>query len=163
MLHYSVEDIEPEEMDEPLPQIGEAKHYTWHEVTGDLLNPQAQQREAENTLPPLVQVMPEPDLELPSAPFGRPAFRKIEGSLFLPEPVASDVQRHATELDERILPSSPPRDEEELCAQSLEEAEPFPSLGGGYRLPSFVVPLKKMKKKTKTKNMLGASQHMMTN
>ena len=50
-------------------------------------------------MPPLVQVMPEPDVELPHAPSGRPPFRKIEGSLFLPEPVAIDVQRQADEMD----------------------------------------------------------------
>ena len=30
-------DIEPEEGEEPLPQIGGAKYHTWHEVTGELL------------------------------------------------------------------------------------------------------------------------------
>ena len=46
-------DIEPEEYDEPLPQIGGAKYHTWHEVTGELLNPAAQQSLKERELPPL--------------------------------------------------------------------------------------------------------------
>ena len=99
-------DIEPEEVEEPLPQIGGAKYHTWHEVTGDLLNPVAQQRVEDKALPPLVQVMPEPDVELPHAPSGRPPFRKIEGSLFLPEPVAIDVQRQAQEMDARAISTS---------------------------------------------------------
>ena len=77
---------------EHLPQIGGAKYYTWHEITGELLNSAAQQRMVEQELPPLVQILPEPDLELPQAPSGRPPFRKIEGSLSLPEAVATDVQ-----------------------------------------------------------------------
>ena len=60
-------DIEPEEVEEPLPQVGGATYHTWHEVTGELWNPAAQQRIEERELPPLVQVMPEPDLELPHA------------------------------------------------------------------------------------------------
>ena len=60
-------DIEPEEGEEPLPQIGGAKYHTWHEVTGELLNPTAQQRLEDKELPPLVQILPEPDLELPQA------------------------------------------------------------------------------------------------
>ena len=50
--------------------------------------------------------MLEPDVELPHAPSGRPPFRKIEGSLFLPEPVATDVQRQAEAMDSRLLTSS---------------------------------------------------------
>ena len=123
-------DIEPEEGEEPLPQIGGAKYHTWHEVTGELLNPAAQQRLEEKELPPLVQIVPEPDLELPQAPSGRPPFRKIEGSLFLPEAVASDVQRQADAMDENLI--QPPQvDEEEHSTHSPEEREHFPSLGGG--------------------------------
>ena len=99
-------------------------------MTGELLNPLAQKREDEKTLPPLVQVLPEPDIEIPSAPSGRPPFRKIEGSLFLPEPIATDVQRHAVEMDARIQPPRPSRDEEELSDQSQEMDEQFPFLGG---------------------------------
>ena len=66
--------------DEPPPQLREAKYFASPEVTGELLNPLAQQREEERNLPPLVQVMPEPDVELPSAPSGRPPFRKIAKS-----------------------------------------------------------------------------------
>ena len=113
-------DIEPEEHEEPLPQIGGAKYHTWHEVTGELLNPAAQQRQEEQELPPLVQIMPEPDVELPHAPSGRPPFRKIEGSLFLPEAVAADVQRQAQAMDENIS-QSPRPDEEEHSAHSPEE------------------------------------------
>ena len=65
--------------------------------------------------------MPEPDVELPTAPSGRPPFRKIEGSLFLPEPVAKDVQ---------MSPLSPP-DEVAQSTHSPEEDEHLPSLGGG--------------------------------
>ena len=43
-------------------------------VTGELLNPAAQQRLEEQELPPLVQVMPEPDVELPHAPSGTSSF-----------------------------------------------------------------------------------------
>ena len=137
-------DVEPEKMEEPLPQIGRAKYHTWHEVTGELLNPLAQQREDEETLPPLVQMMPEPDMEIPAAPSGRPPFRKIEGSLFLPEPVATDVQRQAVEMDNKVVMSTPPRDEKELSTQSQETDEHFPSLGGGrYGFPSFANLLKK--------------------
>ena len=74
--------------------------------------------------------MPEPDVELPHAPSGRPPFRKIEGSLSLPEAVATDVQRQAEAMDARlIIPPLP--DEEEHSTHSPEEREPFPSLGGG--------------------------------
>ena len=127
-------DIEPEEGEEPLPQIGGAKYHTWHEVTGELLNPAAQQRLEEKELPPLVQIVPEPDLELPHAPSGRPPFRKIEGSLFLPEAVASDVQRQAEAMDENLV-QTPHSNEEEHSTHSPEEREHFPSLGGGVPSP----------------------------
>ena len=94
----------------------------------------------EKELPPLVQIVPEPDLELPQAPSGRPPFRKIEGSLFLPEAVATDVQRQAEAMDENLI-HPPHSDEEEHSTHSPEEREHFPSLGGGYRLPSFVMRL----------------------
>ena len=127
-------DIEPEDGEEPLPQLGGAKYHTWHEVTGELLNSTAQQRLEEKELPPLVQIIPEPDLELPQAPSGRPPFRKIEGSLFLPEAVASDVQRQAEAMDENLIPP-PHSDEEEHSTHSPEEREHFPSLGGGVPSP----------------------------
>ena len=123
-------DIEPEEGEEPLPQIGGAKYHTWHEVTGELLNQAAQQRLEERELPPLVQILPEPDVELPQAPSGRPPFRKIEGSLSLPEAVATDVQRQAEAMDERLF-QPPIMTEEEQLTHSPEEREHFPSLGGG--------------------------------
>ena len=127
-------DIEPEEGEEPLPQLGGAKYHTWHEVTGELLNPTAQQRLEEKELPPLVQILPEPDLELPQAPSGRPPFRKIEGSLFLPEAVATDVQRQADAMDENLL-QPPHTDEAAYHTHSPEEREHFPSLGGGVPSP----------------------------
>ena len=127
-------DIEPEEGEEPLPQIGGAKYYTWHEVTGELLNSAARKRLTEQELPPLVQILPEPDVELPQAPSGRPPFRKIEGSLSLPEAVATDVQRQAEEMDERLrVPHI--SDEAEQSTHSPEEREHFPSLGGGVPSP----------------------------
>ena len=72
-------DIEPEEMEEPVPSTEDARYYSWHEITGELLHPRAQQEKEDETLPHLIHVMPEPDIELPSAPSGRPPFRKIEG------------------------------------------------------------------------------------
>ena len=128
-------DIEPEEGEEPLPQVGGAKYYTWHEVTGELLNSAAQQRLTEQELPPLVQIVPEPDVELPQAPSGRPPFRKIEGSISLPEAVATDLQRQAEEMDERIH-TPHLSDEAEQSTHSPGEREHFPSLGGGFRLSS---------------------------
>ena len=127
-------DIEPEEGEEPLPQIGGAKYYTWHEVTGELLNSAAQQRLTEQELPPLVQILPEPDVELPQAPSGRPPFRKIEGSLSLPEAVATDVQRQAEEMHARL---NDPHisDEAEQSTHSPEEREHFPSHWGGVPSP----------------------------
>ena len=81
--------------------------------------------------------MPELDVELPQAPSGRPPFRKIEGSLFLPEAVATDVQRQAEEMDAMdaggITPPLP--DEEEHSTHSPEERDHFPSLGGGVPSP----------------------------
>ena len=127
-------DIEPEEGDEPLPQIGGAKYHSWHEVTGELLNPTAHQRLEDKELPPLVQIVPEPDMELPQAPSGRPPFRKIQGSLFLPEAVATDVQRQAEAMDENLI-QPPHSDEEEHSTHSTEEREHFPSLGGGVPSP----------------------------
>ena len=106
-------------------------------VTGELLNPEAQQRLEEQELPPLIQVMPELDVELPHAPSGRPPFRKIEGSLFLPEPVAVDVQRQAegngckgnrpsniNEMRKNILPTH------------RKNRNIFRLLGGGGGVPS---------------------------
>ena len=111
-----------------------AKYHTWHEVTGELLNSAAQQSLEEKELPPLVQLIPEPDVELPQAPSGRPPFRKIEGSLFLPEAVATDVQRQAEAMDARLT-TPPISDEEEQSTHSPEEREHFPSLGGGVPSP----------------------------
>ena len=59
-----------------LPQTGGSKYHTWHEVAGELLNQTAQQCLEERELPPLVQILPEPDVELPQAPSGRPPFGK---------------------------------------------------------------------------------------
>ena len=98
------------------------------------MNSTAQQRLEEKELPPLVQIVPEPDLELPKAPSGRPPFRKIEGSLFLPEAVASDVQRQAEAMDATLI-QPPHSDEEEHLTHSPEEREHFPSLGGGVPSP----------------------------
>ena len=61
---------------------------------------------------------------------GRPPFRKIEGSLFLPEAVAADVQRQAAAMDERII-QPPHTDEEEQFTHSPEARDHSPSLGGG--------------------------------
>ena len=123
-------DIEPEEAAEPLPQIGGAKYHTWHEVTGELLNPAAQQRLEEKELPPLVQLMPEPDLELPQAPSGRPPFRKIEGSLFLPEAVATDVQRQAEAMDARLI-TPPSQMRKNILPTHRKNGNIFRLLGGG--------------------------------
>ena len=71
-----------------------ARFYTWDEMlSGERLNTEAQLREEEKDLPPLVQVVPEAGLELPPAPSGQPPKRKIEGSIALPPHVADDVQR----------------------------------------------------------------------
>ena len=88
----------------------------------------------------MVQILPEPDVELPQAPSGRPPFRKIEGSLSLPEAFATDVQRQAEEMDERLRV---------LISQMRQNSLPthrkngniFRLLGGGgFRLPaSFVM------------------------
>ena len=78
--------------------------------------------------------MPEPDVELPHAPSGRPPFRKIQGSLILPEAGATDVQRQAEAMDARVI-TPPLPDEEEHSTHSPEEREHFPSLGGGVPSP----------------------------
>ena len=113
------------EKEEPLPRIGGAKYHAWHEVRN------ARDREEERDLPPLVQIVPEPDAEIPAAPSGRPPFRKIEGSLFLPEPVAQDVQRHAEESDKQNIPPIGAHEEEEITSQQPAVLEPTPTLGGG--------------------------------
>ena len=123
-------------MEEPLPQIGGAKCHTWHEVTGELLNPVAQKREEERTLPPFVQVMPQPDVELPTAPSGRPPFRKIEGSLFLPEPVATDVQRQADEKDARVISPLHYKMRKHNLPTHRKHVNIFRLLGGGGGVPS---------------------------
>ena len=96
------DDIEPEHSKEPLPAIGGARFHTWDEITSELLNPLAQAREEDHTLPPLVQIVPDAEMELPPAPSGQPPKRKIEGSIALPEPMAEDVQRNAEEQDQRL-------------------------------------------------------------
>ena len=58
------EDIEPEDEKEPLPAIGGARFYTWDEISGEFLNPLAQEREVEKELPPLIQIVPEAGIEL---------------------------------------------------------------------------------------------------
>ena len=79
-----------------------------------MLNPLAKERDEEQELPPLVQVVPDEEMDLPPAPSGKRLKRKIEGSIALPEPVAEDVQRYDS-------------------TQMLEDETPFPTLGGeGY-------------------------------
>ena len=51
-----------------------------------------------------------------------------EGSLFLPEAVATDVQRQAEAMDASLI-TPPLPDEEEHSTHSPEEREHFPSLG----------------------------------
>ena len=133
-------DIEPEEDEEPLPQIGGAKYHTWHEVTGELLNPAAQQRQEEQELPPLVQIMPEPDVELPHAPSGRPPFGKLKDLYFYLKPLQLMYNVRLKQWMKTLFNLLAP-DEEEHSAHSPEERDHFPSLGGGgggggYRLPS---------------------------
>ena len=133
------DDIEPEDEKEPLPAIGGARFYTWDEISCEFLNPFAQEREEEKTLPPLVQIVPEAGIELPPAPSGQPPKRKIEGSIALPQPVAEEVQRYAEEQDKLLTPldDGDQRVQEEN-AQTLEEENIFPSSGGGYLLPSLI-------------------------
>ena len=126
------EDIEPEDEKEPMPAIGGARFYTWNEISCEFLNPLAKEREEAKELPSLVQIVPEAGIELPPAPSGQPPKRKIEGSIALPQPLAEEVQRYAEEQDKSLtlLDEEYQRDPEEN-AQTLEEANIFPSSGGG--------------------------------
>ena len=68
MPHF--DDIEPEDIEDPIPAIGGARFYTWAEITSEFLNPLAQAREEDHILPPLVQIVPKADMELPLARSG---------------------------------------------------------------------------------------------
>ena len=54
--HFNDREMEP--IEEPPPSLGEARYYTWPEVTHELLNPQARERQAEKDLPPLIHFGP---------------------------------------------------------------------------------------------------------
>ena len=137
MPHF--EEIEVQDQKEPLPAIWVARFYTWDEISGELLNSLAKERDEEQNLPPLVQVTPDAEMDLPPAPSGPPLKRKIEGSLSLPEPMAEDVQRYAEEQDQRLWSAHDLERPEEL-AQKLEEETPFPPLAGVTSFASHGLP-----------------------